>query len=503
MKTGCARSSFRHRILPVILLGMFIALLLPGKVSASTSYTGKKPADAELNKEYSYETVLDANGGMFTLYDEWYDTYESATYDALFAWTWTSDESLGVYRDYTLPERDGYELVGWSRSKGVSVPDWDCDFNGMISPDSNVKKYPEKLYAVWAKVYEITLNANGGGAFGYETIGGNSFYIDTKTVGFYYDPLKKTVNCTDKMKPWPWSKEEDKVLAGWSAGWDNRFGPELEDLILNESTPEELFAEWEYKDLKDVRVYQLSDKAYTGKPVIQDLEVCTPQYLITLKEGTDYTVSYQDNVNAGTATVIIRGIGRYTGSTSRTFKIYKTAEPKATAIGKASASVIKNQTYTGKALKPTVKLTFGGKTLTAGTDYTLHYKANKAVGTATVTVTGIDNFTGTKKLTFQIIKAANPMTVKGKTATIKYSAVKKKAQTIAAKNAFTVSKAQGKVTHKKSGGNKSITISSAGKFTVKKGLKKGTYPIKVKVSAAGNANYKASSKTVTVKVRVK
>ena len=95
------------------------------------------------------------------------------------------------------------------------------------------------------------------------------------------------------------------------------------------------------------------------------------------------------------------------------------------------------------------------------------------------------------------------MTVKGKTAAVKYSAVKKKAQTVAAKNAFTVSKAQGKVTYKKTGGNKNITVSSAGKLTVKKGLKKGSYPVKVKVTAAGSDNYKSASKTVTATVKVK
>ena len=41
------------------------------------------------------------------------------------------------------------------------------------------------------------------------------------------------------------------------------------------------------------------------------------------------------------------------------------------------------------------------------------------------------------------------------------------------------------------------------KVNVKKGTKKGTYKIKVIVTAAGNANYNAGSKTVTVKVKVK
>ena len=68
---------------------------------------------------------------------------------------------------------------------------------------------------------------------------------------------------------------------------------------------------------------------------------------------------------------------------------------------------------------------------------------------------------------------------------------------------MTVSKQQGKLTYAKVSGSKKLTITKAGKVTVKKKTKKGTYKMRVKVTAAGNANYKAGSKTVTVKVKVK
>ena len=42
-----------------------------------------------------------------------------------------------------------------------------------------------------------------------------------------------------------------------------------------------------------------------------------------------------------------------------------------------------------------------------------------------------------------------------------------------------------------------------GKITVKKGVKKGTYKLKIKVTAAGNEKFNAGSKTVVVKIRVK
>ena len=62
---------------------------------------------------------------------------------------------------------------------------------------------------------------------------------------------------------------------------------------------------------------------------------------------------------------------------------------------------------------------------------------------------------------------------------------------------------KGKVTFKKLSGNSGIAVSSTGRFTVKKGLKKGTYRVKVKITAGARGNYNAGSKTVTVTVKVK
>ena len=97
------------------------------------------------------------------------------------------------------------------------------------------------------------------------------------------------------------------------------------------------------------------------------------------------------------------------------------------------------------------------------------------------------------------------MAIKAKSAKVKYSKVKKKAQALAVSKVIKFSKkGQGTLTYAKSSGNKKIAINKkTGKVTVKKGLKKGTYKVKVKVKAAGNANYSASAKTVTFKIIIK
>ena len=100
-------------------------------------------------------------------------------------------------------------------------------------------------------------------------------------------------------------------------------------------------------------------------------------------------------------------------------------------------------------------------------------------------------------------KMKNTLAAKGKTVTVKLAKITKKNQTIAAKKAFAVSKAQGKVTYKKASGNKKIAVAKNGRLTVKKGLKKGKYKVKVKVTAAGSTTCKAATKTVTVTIIVK
>ena len=115
----------------------------------------------------------------------------------------------------------------------------------------------------------------------------------------------------------------------------------------------------------------------------------------TLKNGTDYTVSYSNNTKVGTATVKITGKGNYTGSVSKTFKI-KNNFKKATVLG------ISNKSYTGKNITQSITVKYNGKTLKNGTDYTVSYSSNKNIGTATVKIAGKDSYTGTITKTFKI-----------------------------------------------------------------------------------------------------
>lgn len=144
---------------------------------------------------------------------------------------------------------------------------------------------------------------------------------------------------------------------------------------------------------KQCTFYKIASQYYTGsqiKPVPKIKNGTT-----ALKNGTDFTLTYQNNVNKGTAKVYIKGKGNYSGSCSLTFSI--TARPVSTL-----KITVPSVTYNGKAQKPAVTVKYNNYKFKNGTDYTLSYKNNTKIGTATVTVKGKGKLSGTKSVTFKI-----------------------------------------------------------------------------------------------------
>ncbi|MEY8460950.1 BspA family leucine-rich repeat surface protein [Eggerthellaceae bacterium 24-137] len=238
---------------------------------------------------------------------------------------------------------------------------------------------------------------------------------------------------------------------------------------------------------------------YTGHAIKPAVTVAL-DYSTKLRPGVDYTVAYKNNVNAGTASVVVTGKGNYGGTATETFSI------STLSLYDASISKIAIQDYTGKAIKPVPTVKVAGKTLKNGRDFTLKYYWNKNVGTAMVDVVGKGNYAGSKSVSFTIAKRAKQsMTVKANAKTAKAKTLKKKA--VALSKPVTVKKAKGTVSYKNVSTQKAakkFTVNAKnGKITLAKGTKKGTYKVKIKVTAAGNKSYKPLSKTVTVKVRVK
>ena len=109
-------------------------------------------------------------------------------------------------------------------------------------------------------------------------------------------------------------------------------------------------------------------------------------------------VEYENNTSAGTATAVITGIGEHYGSVSVPFNIVKAN------ISDTQIEPIPSVTDTGEDIKPDPVIRYGGRLLVQGTDYTLAYTSDITTDTVKVTVTGKGNFTGTKTVSFTILK---------------------------------------------------------------------------------------------------
>ena len=136
--------------------------------------------------------------------------------------------------------------------------------------------------------------------------------------------------------------------------------------------------------------YIYANCAYTPKPVVTDTE-----RNVTLVEGTDYTLSYANNVNVGTATVTVNGEGNYSGSISDTFTIVRRDIADATIMLGAAL------TYNGQEQTQSIS-----NVKVDGLNVTYTASNNKATdpGSYTLTVTGTGNFTGTATKQFSIAR---------------------------------------------------------------------------------------------------
>ena len=138
-----------------------------------------------------------------------------------------------------------------------------------------------------------------------------------------------------------------------------------------------------------------STYTYTGKAITPEPEVWADG--VQLEKDKDYTVSYEDNINAGVAKLVITASGtHYAGTKELSFQILRKS------IHLCDIGSIQTQVYTGSDIKPTVTVEDDGKTLELLSDYTLMYSNNRKAGTGVAAVAGKGNYTATKNLTFDI-----------------------------------------------------------------------------------------------------
>ncbi len=189
---------------------------------------------------------------------------------------------------------------------------------------------------------------------------------------------------------------------------------------------------------------------------------------IKLQKGIDYKTEYLNNINAGTATVRIKGINNFSGTINKNFTISRLALSDNKKI-KAKLSYSKT-TYSGKAKRPSVEVFFNDKKLKNKVDYTLSFSANTNPGRATVKISGKGNFSSKISKTF-IILPVKPSSVKAsdiKTDSLKISW--KKQNKISGYQLLVYNSKKKKYVHHSylSAGKSSITLTKLSKATVYK-----------------------------------
>ena len=140
----------------------------------------------------------------------------------------------------------------------------------------------------------------------------------------------------------------------------------------------------------------LASYSYSGSPIVPSF---TLRYNGTLlNPATDYTTSITNNLNAGTATMVITGKGSYSGTITRTFRIARAEISQATVTG-----INASYPYTGKEIAPQPTVTLNGRVLTPQVDYTLMYYNNISSGSyATIYIMGGGNYTGLITARFRV-----------------------------------------------------------------------------------------------------
>ena len=199
-----------------------------------------------------------------------------------------------------------------------------------------------------------------------------------------------------------------------------------------------------------------------------------------LVSGTDFTVSYSNNTNAGTAKATIKGKGNYSGTITKEFTITPADISQLTAS--LSADIFR---YNGTEQKPSVTVKSRDKMLVPDTDFTVSYSDNIDVGTATVNITGQGNYTGSMTRTFTITNARIPAVITAKSVTLNQSTKKTSVFTAETDGKITLKSSNSKIV--KVSGTKIIPV-APGKVTLT-------------ITAARGQDYEKASKKISVTVR--
>ena len=144
--------------------------------------------------------------------------------------------------------------------------------------------------------------------------------------------------------------------------------------------------------------------AYTGQEITPSVNLSG----ILGLTADDYILSYENNIMPGKASIVVKGINRYTGTKRATFKIvgYEIKNAKVTVYDENGDPVPDGTrlsiSYNKAGVVPAYSLSYNGAMLEEGVDYSAKVTNNKAAGTATITIKGKGCFSGSRKIKYKI-----------------------------------------------------------------------------------------------------
>ena len=349
--------------------------------------------------------------------------------------------------------REGYDFAGWytDKTSGTRVTE------NTVVPETDVT-----YYARWEEVV-ITLNP----------------------ISFTYDGTEKKPETTVKVGSKTLEKDKDYTV-------------EYKNNINVGTATVTITGKGSYEGVTATTTFKINEKRITipaGKTLTYNGEEQT---------GVDSKDKYKFSgtikaTNAGTysatATLTDTANTKWSDETTEAKTISWKINAKKLS-GNVTVSDVEDKTYTGSAITPEVEVkdTARNTVLTKNTDYTISYKNNVNAGTATITITGKGNYTGTVEKTFKINGDENPIKVTNKTV---YTGSTVDLSTL-------VSDAQGDVTFSiKTNGTTTASTLSGSKLTA--GAMSTTddkdQTVVITAKASGNGNYNPGNKEITITVQ--
>ena len=273
--------------------GIRPALYLDLLASDLYTYAGTVCSDGTMNQQSTYTVTYDANGGIGA------PLAQSGTVSG-------SSSSCKFIISNTIPTRDGYTFLGWSKSSSAMAASYSSGGNITVSSSTT-------LYAVWKENEETITEIN---------ISDCSIEVESNLI-YTGSPLEPKVtvqydgNTLVNGRDYSLQYQNNTEVGSGSVtitGQGDYVGSITKNFVIKEAeqTSTKLVSDCELSLTK-------SSLPYNGKT--QTPEVTVKDGDTVLKKDTDYTVSSEEAIDVGTYTITVKGKGDYSGSKDLTFEI--------------------------------------------------------------------------------------------------------------------------------------------------------------------------------------